>query len=169
MLKQQYNLFTRPPSPALRDYTNIVDSLDAIQKVWDENERKSPIREDKHKEDPPTTTEPEPETVGQKHSESWTSTGSSTSSDDALETPPTEAEEQDDDDELVAKIVANLEAKIRAVKKRKRLAVEVENLRRELIAKEIELKECDRILTLEMGQIGLPRKDSGMYTSSQEI
>lgn len=147
---------TQPPTPTSESPTNITtslkeiqSSLEAIQKVWDENEMKNILPSTPREQCPPTPTQ----TASLKHTESWTSTDSSSFS-SVLETPQTEEDEdEDEEDKVVAKIVANLQAKIIAVKKRKRLAREVENLRKELAAKEIELKECDRILALEMSQV----------------
>lgn len=169
----------------LKVYTDIVNSLDAIQKTWDENEtvRRYDTRAKGKSSSPAPTTDnvlcsdatPSRLELGMlenlcsKYTKSRASVDSSSSC-DTIRTPPTEEgeeEEDEEEDEMVAKIVANLQAKIRAVKKRKRLAAEVENLRRELVAKEIELKECDRVMALEMGQVSPSRKNSTSAASGQ--
>lgn len=181
-------VFAQPPAPVLKGYTDIVNSLDAIQKTWDENETNKTLR----KYNTPESSEsslPAPatdsvlpdatlgrlelgmfESLCSKYTQSRASADSSSSCDTVC-TPPTEEgedEEGEEEDEMVAKIVANLQAKIRAVRKRKRLAAEVESLRKELAAKEIELKECDRVMALEMGQVNLDRRDSNTTISGQQ-
>lgn len=181
-------VFAQPPAPVLKGYTDIVNSLDAIQKTWDDNETNKTLR----KYNTPESSEsslPAPatdsvlpdatlgrlelgmfESLCSKYIQSRASADSSSSCDTVC-TPPTEEgedEEGEEEDEMVAKIVANLQAKIRAVRKRKRLAAEVESLRKELAAKEIELKECDRVMALEMGQVDLDRRDSNTTISGQQ-
>lgn len=181
-------VFAQPPAPVLKDYTDIVNSLDAIQKTWDENETNKTLR----KYNTPANGEsslPAPatdsvlpdatlgrlelgmfESLCSKYTQSRASADSSSSCDTVC-TPPTEEgedEEGEEEDEIVVKIVANLQAKIRAVRKRKRLAAEVESLRKELAAKEIELKECDRVMALEMEQVDLDRRESNTTISGQQ-
>lgn len=181
------SVFAQPPSPVLKGYTDIVKSLDAIQKTWDENE----TNKTQPKQNPPANGESslpptsaenilrseailgqlEPgmfENLCSKYTRSRAS--DSSSSGYTVHTPQTEEGEEEEDDEIVVKIVANLQAKIRAVRKRKRLAAEVDSLRRELIAKEVELKECDRVMALEMGQVVSPsRRDSITNTPAQKV
>lgn len=70
-------------------------------------------------------------------------------------TPPApEGEEEDEEeDELVTKVIANLHRKLQAVTRRKKLATEVEKLRKVLAEKEVDLMECDRIMALEVEQV----------------
>lgn len=181
-------VFAEPPSPVLKVYTDIVNSLDAIQKTWDENEANKTVRkyDDTHANGKSSSPAPTTDNVlcsdatpsrlelgmfenlCSKYTKSRASVDSSSSC-DTIRTPPTEEgeEEDEEEDEMVVKIVANLQAKIRAVTKRKRLAAEVESLRRELVAKEIELKECDRVMALEMGQVSPSRKNSTSAASGQ--
>lgn len=168
------SVFTQSPSPVLKGYTDIVDSLDAIQKTWDENETNKTLRSQNTSTNsetafPRTSIDSEPgifENLCSKYTRSRAS--DSSSSGYTVNTPRTEEGEEEEEDELVVKIVANLQAKIRAVKKRKRLAAEVVDLRRELITKEIELKECDRVMALEMGQVAPGQGDNTTNTSGQE-
>lgn len=174
----------------LKVYTDIVNSLDAIQKTWDENEANKTVRKyDTHASGKSSSLAPTAdnilcsdatpsrlelgmfESLCSKYTKSRASVDSSSSC-DTIRTPPTEEGEEEDEqeeDEMVTKIVANLQAKIRAVRKRKRLAAEVESLRRELVAKEIELKECDRVMALEMGQVSSSPKNSTSAASGQQV
>lgn len=184
-------VFAQPPAPVLKGYTDIVNSLDAIQKTWDENETNKTLRKyntpaDSESSLPAPATDsvlPDAalgrlelgmfESFCSKYTQSRASADSSSSC-DTICTPQTEEGEEEEEvggeeeDEIVAKIVANLQAKIRAVRKRKRLAAEVESMRKELAAKEIELKECDRVMALEMGQVNLDRSDSNTNTISSQ-
>lgn len=182
-LSHASSVFTQPPSPVLKGYTDIVNSLDAIQKTWDENETNKTLRT----QSPSTNSESSLprtsignvldsdghleagifESLCSKYARSRAS--DSSSSGYTINTPQTEEVEEEEEDEIVVKIVANLQAKIRAVKKRKRLAAEVDNLRRELVAKEMELKECDRVMALEMGQVTPGQEDSTTNASGQEV
>lgn len=172
--------FARPPTPVLKGYTDIVNSLDAIQKIWDENEtngvlgKHSPPANDDNPFPPTPTDNILPtlqsrlfENDGSKYTQSRASDSSSFG--DTTHTPPPEEEDEEEDDEIVNKIVANLKSKIKAVKKRRRLAAEVENLRRELATKEVELKECDRVMALEMGQVSPGRSDSSTSDTRQGV
>lgn len=184
-------VFAQPTAPVLKGYTDIVNSLDAIQKTWDENETNKTLRKyntpaDSESSLPATATDsvlPDAtlgrlelgmfESLCSKYTQSRASADSSSSC-DTICTPQTEEGEEEEEevggeeDEIVAKIVANLQAKIRAVRKRKRLAAEVESMRKELAAKEIELKECDRVMALEMGQVSPDRSDSNTNTISSQ-
>ncbi|KAH0610575.1 uncharacterized protein H6S33_012102 [Morchella sextelata] len=86
--------------------------------------------------------------------QSETTQTTSTLDGDGMDTPrASECQDDDEEDEMVSKVIANLQAKIEAVKRHKKVAAEVVTLRKLLAEKEKDLAECERIMTLELGQV----------------
>ncbi|KAH8152559.1 uncharacterized protein LAJ45_03399 [Morchella importuna] len=93
-------------------------------------------------------------TTEDEDAQSETTQTTSTLDGDGIDTPrASECQDDDEEDEMVSKVIANLHAKIEAVKRHKKVAAEVATLRKLLAEKEKDLAECERIMTLELGQV----------------